>query len=238
MRLAFCILLVLPIFHFALAAPVAVGEMMEVRSNAISVRKDEMAAWKKRMDSDDDDYAMSAVEGEGNNSGSDADDEDDDEDTNKDDGEDTNKDDDMDDSDTEGMSDARDTDAKQDDADDSDESDSSKSDGGSKSDSGSEYDVSSHNSEGGYEADGTDDNDLNHSGHDSSFASLDPITGPGVTAPATPERTPDLEKIISALTNLLTFGSRVTARASGVIDRGAGNPSVRNLPVHRQNRKK
>jgi hypothetical protein len=65
MRLAFCILLILPIFHFALAAPVAVGEMLEVRSNVMGVRKDEMAAWKKRMDDDDDDddYAASATGG-------------------------------------------------------------------------------------------------------------------------------------------------------------------------------
>ena len=38
----------LSVFHFALAAPVAV---LEVRSNAVDAPKDEIAAWEKRMDS-------------------------------------------------------------------------------------------------------------------------------------------------------------------------------------------
>jgi hypothetical protein len=75
-----------------------------------------------------------------------------------------------------------------------------------KSDSDSDKEEGNE-SGGGYEADNDDDhaNDNDHSGYDSSFASLDPES----TRPATPERTPDLEKMISALTNILTFGSRV-----------------------------
>jgi hypothetical protein len=66
MRLAFCILVIL-ILHFALAAPAA---MLEVRSNVVGVRKDDMAAWKKRMDSgsdsdSDSDYDYDEGEGEG-----------------------------------------------------------------------------------------------------------------------------------------------------------------------------
>ncbi|KAI0283894.1 hypothetical protein BGY98DRAFT_1093558 [Russula aff. rugulosa BPL654] len=45
---AFWILSMLSVFHFALAAPVAV---LEVRSNAVDAPKDEIAAWEKRMDS-------------------------------------------------------------------------------------------------------------------------------------------------------------------------------------------
>jgi len=69
MRLAFCILVILPILHFALAAPV---EMLEVRSNVVGVRKDDMAVWKKRMDSgseseseSESDYDYDEGEGEG-----------------------------------------------------------------------------------------------------------------------------------------------------------------------------
>jgi hypothetical protein len=62
MRLAFCILLILSV-HFALAAPVAVGDMLEARSNVVDVPKDGMAVWEKRMDSDDEDYEGSTNEG-------------------------------------------------------------------------------------------------------------------------------------------------------------------------------
>jgi hypothetical protein len=182
MRLAFCILLILPIFHFALVAPVAVGEMLEVRSNAIGVRKDEMAAWKKRMDSDSGNYAALAVEGghaydSGGNS--DNDEEGDEEGF-----------------DAEGVRE-EDTDgggAKSDD-----ENEGSRSD----SDSGGN---GSGDGGGGDEADGDDDhaNDNDHSGHDSSFTSLSEVP-----RPATPERTTDLGKMISAVKNILTFGSRV-----------------------------
>jgi hypothetical protein len=51
--IAFWILVILSAFHFALAAPVAVREILEVRSNAVGVLKDGIAAWEKRMDSDD-----------------------------------------------------------------------------------------------------------------------------------------------------------------------------------------
>jgi hypothetical protein len=48
--IAFCILLMLSVFHSALAAPVAVGEIREVPSNAVDVLKDGIAAREKRMD--------------------------------------------------------------------------------------------------------------------------------------------------------------------------------------------
>src|SRR6267154_2430123 len=51
--IAFWILIV-SVIHFALAAPVSVGEILEVRSNTVDVLKDGIAAWEKRMDSDDD----------------------------------------------------------------------------------------------------------------------------------------------------------------------------------------
>jgi hypothetical protein len=53
--IAFWILVILPAFHFALAAPVAVREILEVRSNSVGVLKDGIAAWEKRMDFGDDD---------------------------------------------------------------------------------------------------------------------------------------------------------------------------------------
>jgi len=55
--IAFWILLALRLsaFHFALAAPVAVGEILEVRPNAVGVLKDGVAVWEKRMDSDNED---------------------------------------------------------------------------------------------------------------------------------------------------------------------------------------
>jgi hypothetical protein len=62
--IAFWILLILFVFHwhFALAAPVAVREMLEVRINAVDVLKDGKAAWERRMDLDDED-AWSTNEG-------------------------------------------------------------------------------------------------------------------------------------------------------------------------------
>jgi hypothetical protein len=48
--IVFWILLILSVFHFALAAPIAVGEILEVRSNSADVLKDGVAAWEKRMD--------------------------------------------------------------------------------------------------------------------------------------------------------------------------------------------
>lgn len=62
MRLAFCILLILSV-HFALAPPVAVGDMLEALSNVVDVPKDGLAAWEKRIDSDDEDYEGSTNEG-------------------------------------------------------------------------------------------------------------------------------------------------------------------------------
>jgi hypothetical protein len=41
------------VFYFALAAPVAVGEILEVRSN-VGILKDGIAAWDKRVDPDED----------------------------------------------------------------------------------------------------------------------------------------------------------------------------------------
>jgi hypothetical protein len=54
--LAICIL---SVFYFALAAPVPVGEALEVRSNAVGALKDEKVVWEKRMSSN----------GEGQNAG-------------------------------------------------------------------------------------------------------------------------------------------------------------------------
>jgi hypothetical protein len=51
--MAFCIFLTLSVSHFALAAPVAVGEIVEVRSNPVEVLNDAMAGWEKRLDPDD-----------------------------------------------------------------------------------------------------------------------------------------------------------------------------------------
>lgn len=52
--IAFWILSILSVSHFTLAAPVAVNDMFEVRSQASNavVVKDGIAAWKKRMDDD------------------------------------------------------------------------------------------------------------------------------------------------------------------------------------------
>lgn len=50
---AFWILLALSVFHFALAAPVAVRDTLEVRSNPAKVFKDGITPWEKRVDSDD-----------------------------------------------------------------------------------------------------------------------------------------------------------------------------------------
>jgi hypothetical protein len=52
----FWILLILFVFHFALAAPVPEREILEVRPNAVGVLKDGKAAWEKRMDLDDGDH--------------------------------------------------------------------------------------------------------------------------------------------------------------------------------------
>jgi hypothetical protein len=52
--IAFWIFLTLSILHFALAAPVVVGEIREVHSNHVEVLRDEIATWEKRMDPNDD----------------------------------------------------------------------------------------------------------------------------------------------------------------------------------------
>ena len=44
------ILLALPVFHFALAAPLAVWETLEVRSNPVEALKDGITTWEKRVD--------------------------------------------------------------------------------------------------------------------------------------------------------------------------------------------
>jgi hypothetical protein len=56
---AFCILLILSVFHFALAAPVTIGEILEMRSNAVGAPEGGVAAWEKRVGTDDEDYDMS-----------------------------------------------------------------------------------------------------------------------------------------------------------------------------------
>jgi hypothetical protein len=48
--MAFWIFLTLSVSHFALAAPVAVGEIAEARSNPVEVLNDAMTGWEKRMD--------------------------------------------------------------------------------------------------------------------------------------------------------------------------------------------
>jgi hypothetical protein len=60
--IAFCILLIFSVFHFALAAPVTIGEMLEVRSNAVDPPKGRIAAWEKRVGTDDEDNAWSTNE--------------------------------------------------------------------------------------------------------------------------------------------------------------------------------
>ena len=52
--IAFWIFLTLSVLHFALAAPVVVGEIREVHSNPVEVLRDEIAMWEKRMDPNDD----------------------------------------------------------------------------------------------------------------------------------------------------------------------------------------
>jgi hypothetical protein len=47
--IAFWIFLTLSVSHLALAAPVAAGEMVEVRSNPVQVPNDGIARWEKRM---------------------------------------------------------------------------------------------------------------------------------------------------------------------------------------------
>ena len=55
--IAFWILLILSVSHFALAAPVAVGEILEVRSIMMDVAGDGMDSWEKRMDSGKDQWS-------------------------------------------------------------------------------------------------------------------------------------------------------------------------------------
>ena len=50
--ITFWILLIHSVSHFVLAAPVPVGEILEVRSNMVDVLRDGIAAWEKRMESD------------------------------------------------------------------------------------------------------------------------------------------------------------------------------------------
>jgi hypothetical protein len=52
MRRYMTALLILSVYHLALAAPVNIGEMLEVRSNAVDAPKGGIAAWEKRADSD------------------------------------------------------------------------------------------------------------------------------------------------------------------------------------------
>jgi hypothetical protein len=166
MRLAFCILLVLPILRFALAAPVPVGVMVEVRSNVVGVRKDDMAAWKKRMDDEDEEEEEIDYD-EGDES--------------------------------KGVTEEElESDTNNDQKDDSDD-DKKSEDGDAKS--GSDDDDSGGGG-GGHADDNENDNEHNGSGYDSSFTSL----GAESTRPAVPEST-DVEKIVGALSKILTPGS-------------------------------
>jgi hypothetical protein len=65
--IAFWILLILPAFHFALAAPVAIGEMPEVGFNK-DAPKGRIAAWEKHTNTDDGDMDGSTNEPYGNKS--------------------------------------------------------------------------------------------------------------------------------------------------------------------------
>jgi hypothetical protein len=53
--IAFCILLILSVFHFVLA-PVIIGEILEVRSNAVDAPKGGIAVWEKRVGTDEEDH--------------------------------------------------------------------------------------------------------------------------------------------------------------------------------------
>ncbi|KAI0269629.1 hypothetical protein BGY98DRAFT_1101021 [Russula aff. rugulosa BPL654] len=64
--IAFWILLILPAFHFALAAPVAIGEMLEVGFNE-DAPKGRIAAWEKHTNTDDGDMDGSTNEPYRNN---------------------------------------------------------------------------------------------------------------------------------------------------------------------------
>jgi hypothetical protein len=55
--IAFWIFLTLSVSHFALAAPVAAGEIVEVRSNPVQVLNDGIATWEKRMGPNDKDQS-------------------------------------------------------------------------------------------------------------------------------------------------------------------------------------
>jgi acyl dehydratase len=52
MRRYMTALLIFSVFHLAFAAPVNIGETLEVRSNAADAPKGGIAAWEKRMDGD------------------------------------------------------------------------------------------------------------------------------------------------------------------------------------------
>jgi hypothetical protein len=64
--IAFWILLILPAFRFALAAPVTIGEMLEVGSNE-DAPKGGIATWEKHMNTDDEDMDGSTNEPYRNN---------------------------------------------------------------------------------------------------------------------------------------------------------------------------
>ena len=73
--ISFWILLILPVFHFALTAPVSVQEIFKVRLNAVDVLKDRITSWEKRADPVDEDQwsTNEAYLKKGDNSESDSD---------------------------------------------------------------------------------------------------------------------------------------------------------------------
>jgi hypothetical protein len=71
--IAFWILLIHSVFRFALAAPVAVGEILEVGPNAVDVPRG-IIAWEKRMDIDSDNrWSTNEAHRKDDNPGSDSD---------------------------------------------------------------------------------------------------------------------------------------------------------------------
>jgi hypothetical protein len=82
---------ILSVFYFVLAAPVPVGEALEVRFNAAGALKDEIVVSEKRMDSSSSPFSSSDDKSSSDNdggsdsdSGSDGDDDDDDNNDNND----------------------------------------------------------------------------------------------------------------------------------------------------------
>jgi hypothetical protein len=208
--IVFWTLIILSVSHFALAAPVAVGEIREVRSNAVDALKDGMAAWEKRMDSDDKNrWSTNEAYRKDDNPGSSSD---------SDDATGSYSDEDMYllGSDSEQDSEQTESDARGPDRyynnryplDDSDglyfESDSANSDSDSASanpngdDNGnSGYDGDNDNS--GYDGDNDNDSDGDDTVQSEQAAAENANLGPESEHPATPEHTTDAEKLLKGV---------------------------------------